>query len=370
VRRLREIIIAIIVAPMCVLSFASSASANAGRTDISGIVNNYLPGATATVQPAPVGSNSSGDVLAIALPSSDIPGGESALQMQFIYHELGWKARVAAALVAQADPNVTSYTLTTAKGDVPADAFNDFHGGFMTGSQTADPSLDSILPSLALQQLQSNLDVLVAAMLSGSVTQAVATLLPTNPSGNQFVVEADVSIDQASSLNGFYGDALVGLQTGLTGGPTSDVVEGVAIVVTASNGSPVFGAWHAARSQSGVMQFADPNDASQSLQVTASFPNLTGGPSTIAASTGSGIPTPSGSSGKSDIAVASPAKHHPADQKRPVAVSSQIHMHAPTGGQGGGFGAWWVAIAAGMVAAIAIFLGSLRRWRVRLGHAI
>lgn len=365
-RRFSYTVIAVILPPMCLLGLPSSASANAGQTHVSAIVNDYLPGATATVQP-PVGSNSSGDVLAIALPSSAIPGGQNALQMQFVYHELGWKARIAAALVAQADPNVTSYTVTMATGDVPAAAFNDFHGGFMTDSQVSDPSLDSVSPSLALKQLQSNLDVLVAAMPSDSVTKAVASLLPSNASGNQFAVEADVSVNQASSLNGLYGDALMGLQTGLTGGPTSDVVEGVAIVVTTADGMPVFGAWHSARSRSGVMQFADSSNVSQSLQITTSFPNLTGGPSTIAASTRSAIPT-SSSSGKSAIAVASSAKHHPAGQKGTVAVSSQVHVLVPTGGQGGGLGAWWVAIAAGIVAAIAVFLGSLRRWRVRHGH--
>lgn len=355
----------LIVTPL-LLGLGSTASAAPGPANASAVVNDFLPGATATIQSAPSTSNSSAEVLAIQLPSSAIPSGQTGLQLQFVYHEIGWKARVAASLVAQGDANVTSYTVTTASGNVPTGAFNDFHGGFATiGAAIGEPELDSVAPTLAMKQLQSNLSALQGAMPPGSVTQAVATMVPSSPSGDQYVLEADVTIDQASSLVGFYGDVLQGLQTGLTGDPSSAVIEGLAIVVTTPDGTPVVGSWQATRSLSGVLQFADPSQASESLQVTTEFPNLTGGPSTAVGALGSGVRTSTGQAGGSAIASASSDGHNGAK-----AVPSQVHVLHGAGKQGSGLGAWWAAIGAAAAVAIALItLGGRRRHHLRHRHA-
>jgi hypothetical protein len=260
----------------------SSSATGAGSHGMSSIVDDFLPGATATLQSSPSRGNKSAARLIIQL-SPESTKDKTKLQQDFMYEEIGWRAEIAYDIINSGDADISSYRVTTSDGRVPPAALNDFHGGTTTIpglKPMAHPGLDTVPASLALQQLKSSIEILTDALPAGSVTSASVVLLPTDRR-NQYALEADITINQASSLDGHYGDALEGLQTGLTGDPASTIVEGIAIVVTAADGSPVLGGWQSTRDQSGTLQFGDPSKANtELLRVTRPFPDVTNGPGT------------------------------------------------------------------------------------------
>ena len=262
---------------ICCLSFASAASGAEAPSQASTTVQSLLPGATASMSQ----TSSGGNELDIQLAPNSIPGGLSQDQQDILVEGLGWKARLAASIVYANDPTISMYQVTTAEGTTPSDAANVFHGGFYPSDSTSMPLLDSVDAQSALSQLNSNLAVLTASLPAGSVTNANAYALPIQGSTNAFALEADISLSNADDLIGHYGDVLGGLPTGLTGDYSLVSVEGLAIVVTSSDGALLAGSWQSTRSGNAVLDLGANPPQVDSFAATAQYPNLTGGPSTL-----------------------------------------------------------------------------------------
>lgn len=81
--------------------------------------------------------------------------------------------------------------------------------------------------------------------MPGRVTKASPFVISSGAGANQYALEVDITVDEASSLAGHYGDVLQGLRTGLTGDLSATPVEGLSIVVTLADGTPVVGSWEA-----------------------------------------------------------------------------------------------------------------------------
>jgi hypothetical protein len=136
-----------------------------------------------------------------------------------------------------------------------------------------------------MQQLNSNLGVLESTLPVGTIANESTQVLTTGSNANQFALEVDITVG-SSSLSNYFGDFIYGLQTGLTGDPSIASVEGLSIIVTDQDGSPLVGSWVATRSATGTIQFADPSQVPSIMQVTSTFVNLTGGPSTLVGAIG------------------------------------------------------------------------------------
>ncbi len=301
-RRLHASIIAaaMTLAAAGVAALPGVAKAATASTPAS-VVDSVLPGAQVSVtQPAttstgqssqtPYSSDGSytagGEALSIQLPASAIPTGQTPMQSQFTYQELGWRASLAVGVIDATQP-ISEYQVTTATGDVPTTAADAFHGSFASGwTPGSDPALDTLSSDTALAQLKSNLNVLTQALPAGSVQSSSATLVPIGSSSNQYALDASVTLTDASALNGHYGDALVGMETGLVGNVATSPIEGVAVTIYAADGTPIAGEWSATRAQSGTTAFGDPATAPTSYSVTTNFPVLTGVPAITSGAVG------------------------------------------------------------------------------------
>lgn len=329
------------------------ASASVGG-DVTATVDGLLPGSISSLQSPSSVTSGGPQQLLIQLSPTEIRSGLSTMAQTFTYNEIGWRARSAASVVAETNPNVTSYSVVASDGSVPPGAFNAFHGGFATiGTPISTPNLDSVSSSLALAQLNSNLTVLNSVLPSGSVISESATVLPVGSSADQFALEADITINQPSALVGHYGDVLDGLTTGLTGDPSLTSIEGLSIVVNATDGTPILGSWQATRSETGTLQFGDPTQSVNALQVTTTFPNLTGGPATEQTALGAPIVS---SKAKSAItgSVRKSSSNQPVVTSKSFIVASQVQTR-----HGGDTQAWWWASSLGAL----ILLFGLVGWR-------
>ncbi|MGH3525241.1 MAG: hypothetical protein ACRDU4_21025, partial [Mycobacterium sp.] len=194
------------------------------------------------------------------------------------------------------------------------------------------------------------------AMPAGSVTKAVPVLIPSGAGANQYALEADIVLDRASSSAGHYGDILRGLRTGLTGDLASTPIEGLSIVVTTVDGTPVVGSWESTRAGGGATQFADPEAQPQHPQATTTFRNLTGGPPTLARLSGTPVTQDKDKSNLTrspENGVARP----------PKTVTSQVVSRSINEPVSEKPADWWLtaAIAVPVAAAAAAFLSSI--WR-------
>lgn len=294
------------------LSGAANASASAA-SDAAGVVDGLIPGARVSlVQPAAgassdsaessvVGANSGSaagpfskggassaadPTLQIQLPANAIPANSTPAETQFDYYELAWKAELAAGAVDVTQP-ISGWQVTPSTGTVPSAVSDVMHGSFASGgSSSSDSNLDTMSSATALAQLQSNLAALKQAMPSGTVEQASAQVLPVGTGTDEYALEADVTLAQASDITGHYGDALVGLETGLLGDPSTSPIEGIAVNVVAADGAPIASEWNSTRSGIGTTDFADPSAVPSALAVTTTFPDTTGIPAIKAEVTG------------------------------------------------------------------------------------
>jgi hypothetical protein len=238
-------------------------------------------------------SSVGGEDLTIALPASAIPDGETAMQSDFLYQELGWQAQIKAGAVDATTP-VSNYSVTTSVGTVPDGATNYFHGTFLdAASPGSDGGLDTIPQATAIQQAQSNTSTFEGVLPSGSVTNADVNVLPVGSGTDEYALEIDVTLNSSADLAGHYGDALVGLATGLDSSFSNDPLEGLAIKITAADGTPILGAWNSTRLQSGNMAFADPSAATGAMSVSTAYPDLTGLPAATTEDLGSPMGRPS-----------------------------------------------------------------------------
>jgi hypothetical protein len=279
----------------------ADASATSPPAAISGIVQSVFPAASvslgpssygevlaapdesASAAPTPVGTSSSAPdsplSLNIQLGSPTASG--SARENVFRWSEVMWQADAAAALASTIDPAIDAFQITEPDGSTPAGAANFMRGsvrGNPTNSAIDEPSLDTISPAIASRQMQSNISALTAAMEPGAITAATVDTTPFGNSSDQFLVDVKVSLDSVADLEGFYGDLVDGLQTGLVGGGDS-LVEGLEVQVSV-NGQPELGVWTDPRGGLGALQL-DPSLTPPDAYVpTATYKDLTNGPST------------------------------------------------------------------------------------------
>ncbi len=254
---------------------APSPVATTDEATASSIVDYLIPGATTNI----VSDPGTQQTLQIILPQSAASGQLTHEQQQFIDNNLGWRARIAASLVAAQSPSVSTWVVDDPDGS-PPDANSDaFHGGTAAGASLGNPKLDSVSVSAATAQLQSNVQAFRSILPTGAyIGDSIRAYQVGN--SNEFALEVDITLASSKSLDGHFGDAIGGLQTGLTGDSTASLIEGLAIQVESQDSTPIVGSWQTARSPQGTLQFANPDDQTQSLAPTTQYVNLTGGPST------------------------------------------------------------------------------------------
>jgi len=294
------------------LSGAANASASAA-TDAAQVVDGLIPGARVSlVQPAAGvssgsarssilnaasgsaagpfskgGTSSAADpTLEVQLPANAIPANSTPTEAQFDYYELAWKAELAAGAVDGTQP-ISGWQVTPSTGTVPPQVSDVMHGSSASeGSSSSDPNLDTMSSTTALAQLQSNLAAFKQTMPSGTVEQASAQVVPVGTGTDEYALQADVTLAQASDITGHYGDALVGLETGLLDDLATSPIEGIAVNVVAADGVPIASEWNSTRSGVGTTDFADPSAVPSALTVTTTFPDTTGIPAIETEATG------------------------------------------------------------------------------------
>lgn len=218
--------------------------------------------------------------LHIQLANGTIPDSPLSKASLFALEDIGWKARLAASAVNNNDPSVKSFVATLGTNAPISDLSNSLHGRFLPLSEMpAMPNLDTISPDLAIKQLRSNVQSLTELLPTGAIVDQKVTLLPIDPSSNQFALSANITVLNRTDVTKFFGDFVNGLSTGLTGSLAQTSVEGLEIVVTFADGAPIVGSWQSTRSATGTLQFGDAANAPTRFQVTGQFQNLTGGPS-------------------------------------------------------------------------------------------
>jgi hypothetical protein len=260
------------------LALAAGSSAQ-----VTSIVQSFLPGSSVSVSPATGNGQSGANQLKIELARSEMPSGLTRAKQTVHFEGIGWRANMAASIVYASDPSIIRYEVAAPDGTVPKAAVNDFHGGFEAKDLTVKtPLIDSVSIQKALAQLNSNIAVLSRALPAGSVTSEKAYALRVQGSRNQFALEANITLSSAVDLDGHYGDVLSGLPTGLTGDYSLASVEGLALVVTSSDGTLLVGSWQSTRATGAVLQLGTDAPDVDTFQTTTAFPNLTGGPSTRA----------------------------------------------------------------------------------------
>ncbi len=242
------------------------------------IVNSLIPGSTSDVRTAV--QDVSGEELHIQLANGTIPSSLSNKATLFALEDIGWKARLAASAVNENDPTVSSFVALLGANSPTGDFSNFLHGGFLPSSEMpAMPNLDTISTDLAIKQLRANVQTLTELLPTRTIVKQEVTLLPINPSSNEFALSANITILSGTDVTKYFGDFVNGLSTGLTGDLAQTSVEGLEIVVTFADGTPIVGSWQSTRSATGTLQFGDTATAPTQFQETGQFQNLTGGPS-------------------------------------------------------------------------------------------
>jgi hypothetical protein len=232
----------------------------------------------------PTGSSSP----ALAAPTS--PGNETNDSASY---ELGWHAALAASLAGVGDTNIVRYsvsvpgvTVSPAEQGVMQGVIRLTVGGPENGGALAN--LGAVPYQTLMSQLQSNVEVLTGALPAGTVLGSDAFAVPVVGSSGDYGFEVDLKVTSLATLQGFVGDIVEGLGTGLTGG-LSAPTEGVAINIVDSQGRRV-GWWSATRAASGFA-IGDPILPVAGGTETTTFPNLTGGPAPTTSVSGAAATT-------------------------------------------------------------------------------
>jgi hypothetical protein len=287
------------------------------RVGAASVVQSVLPGATATLTLAPAaqpislpagsgvtiqadssaqqlaidvtGSNFTplGSTLAAFTPATASPGSES---LDSAAAELAWHAEIAAAYAGTQNPDLVRYAVTVEgaaltqaeAATLQPSAVRSVSGGPEFGGGLR---IGSVPYSTLTGQLQSNLKTLKDVLPAGAILQAETLAIPLDASLNDYAFEVDLRVADLGALKDHAGDILLGLGTGLTGGPDAPS-EGLAINLIDNEGRRA-GWWSAIRAAAGA-GWSDPAFPINNVEETTTFPNLTGGPAPTASSSGGG----------------------------------------------------------------------------------
>jgi hypothetical protein len=218
--------------------------------------------------------------LMIGLAGRDLPNGALTLASVYPVATLSWRAELAAGSAAALDRQISGFQLTFHGRQIPRNE-SDFFGVRIesppTNAKIDEPRLDHLPQSKALAQMRSNLRTLRGALPPGEYISSRASVVPFDDSRHRFAVVMTVQVRSAAKFHDYIGDAVDGLETGLEGERTKDLVEGTKIMVEAG-GSDVLGAWVAERVPVGVLAFARSLHVPNDFSTTVRFPNLTNGP--------------------------------------------------------------------------------------------
>lgn len=219
-----------------------------------------------------------------ALASSASPGTEAT---DSAVEELGWHAALAAGLAGVGNTNIVSYTVGVVGQTLTAADQASVQGLIRTtvgGPENGTLSNIGAVPyHTLLAQLQSNLEVLEGVLPPGTVLASDAFGVPLNAAADDYGFEVDLKVSSLASLQGYVGDIVNGLGSGLTGGPAAPS-EGLAINLVDTQGRRA-GWWTAGRAGSGSA-IGDPVLSVSGGTETTTFPNLTGGPAPTAFASG------------------------------------------------------------------------------------
>jgi len=204
---------------------------------------------------------------------------------------LGWRARLAAASLAGQVESLMAFRVAApgvSLDEVPPAARGETEGTLPSASLVEGESkLGDISEKNALGQLESNLKVLRSALPDGSLSGVSVKSVSIDPARNRFAFEVTLTTEDSSALLPYFGDAFVGLETGLVGGEDA-TIDGLAITLREQE-KPIAGSWVAARALSGTQMVAPGFKVPDEVTTTLEFPNLTGGPTPNASTHADGI---------------------------------------------------------------------------------
>ena len=257
--------------------------------DVSSIAATVVPGASATLVPAPTGAPGA-ELVHIMLPDALVhpPASANESAAASLLAAAGWRGALIAATAATRLPAVTQFAITDEAGaQPPAAAF------YLDGAVRVAPGqplaagmtrLDAIARSAARRQLDANLGVLMRGLPSGSIGRAAVSEIPVDPARRGMAFAVELTVKDLRSLRGHLGDLFDGLATGLAPGSDS-TVEGLAIHAVDAGGRQA-GSWMATRSQQGTTVM-DPRIKPPAVIVPRlRFVNETGGPDPVASAHG------------------------------------------------------------------------------------
>jgi hypothetical protein len=260
-----------------------------GPAGVSSIAATVVPGASASLMPAPSGVPGA-EMVQIRVPDALVhpPASTNDSSTASLLAAAGWRGALIAAAAATRMPAVTQFAVTDKAGAQPPEAAFYLDGAVrMAPGQTADAGmsrLGTIAPSAARRQLESNLDVLRRGLPAGSIGRADITEIKVDPAGRGMALSVELKVKDLRSLRGHLGDLFGGLATGLAPGPDS-TVDGLAIHAVDAGGRHA-GSWMATRSQQGTTVM-DPRIKPPAVMVPRlRFVNETGGPGPVASAHG------------------------------------------------------------------------------------
>jgi hypothetical protein len=226
-----------------------------------------------------------GDALLVTVPDNEIKASEQdGAAGRLATADAEWRLSIAASLAAARLPRITSFRLSGLEPSAPLQM--DFGAGLLRPQPGIDPwaylkRLGTVDAEGLRDQAESNVAVVAKAM-GAKLRSSKVDLVPADTAGSAYGVRIAFQVSSLSDVADHLGDALVGAQTGLVGNQNA-VAEGVAI--TLCDASQCAAGFSAARRQSGEMIMPRELDSGR-LEITARFPNLTGGPEVSATAHG------------------------------------------------------------------------------------
>jgi hypothetical protein len=325
-------------------------------SSVVAIVTQVFPSATVTYSTP---SSDQGHQLDITLGTA-IPTGSDSVQNRFAEEQTGWLAQLACSRAALADSTITAYSVLNPDGTIPSNSYDFLHGSVRATTGTSllgdSSSLGNLTQAEAQSQMSSNLSVLKSALTPGTFLSDNLSTVTTGTADGDFALEVSVSVSSAGAVQAELGDFTEGLDTGLVGGLSTALIDGVGVEVTAADGTPVLGAWTASLTGFGQLDFGSDSSPPSGLSATVTFPVLTGGPGTL--SSGLGQPGRRSAIGASLEPSHRSGLGQPARWSATGASLEPSHRSNETG--------WFVVVFTAGVAVVLVGLATLRKRRARV----
>lgn len=257
-----------------------------------------IPGATADLVPDDV---TRGYLLKITVPSSayTVPGTKESLAQATAVDggqlspdldattgaAVGWRAHLAAAVIAQGESDITRYAATSPASEMPlSDIAQNSLIGSLRGApgdaiEPARPRLGTISQAAALAQESANLKAITAALPDGAVESSAVGVVDVAPADGLFALQITLQVKDLSALGDDYGDLLNGPSNGLAGGAGAGI-EGIAVVISDDRGQHL-GTWRTERGVTGITTRSPSLALPAAMALHATYTNSAGGPPAV-----------------------------------------------------------------------------------------